>query len=162
MPVLAGRAAACILAAFIGAPAAWADCVQPYENLFTCDIPERSATVQFCRIFGDNPEDLPEYRYSYGDNGTAELVFTTRQATSTAVSGVWGIPGTAITTAYVNGQTVYAAFVPFDEHEYRRSAVVLVYKDMDSYVNEREKGILARRSCYPPSIVVNQEWFGPG
>lgn len=154
-----------IFAAMLASGAAYADgyCNEPYDEFFACDIPERGARVEFCRVLdrAQITDQTPEYRYSYAENGVVQLSFDTANAMSTAASGIRGIWGDALTTGFDNAGTIYAAYIPV-EADYPSEAVVMVYPSMDDYIKGEEGTVLARRYCYPPSIDVNMEWFGPG
>lgn len=138
-------------------------CNEPYDEFFACDIPERGARVEFCRILdrAEITRQTPEYRYSYAEHGEVKLSFDSANAMSTVANGIRGISGDALTTGYDNAGTVYAAYIPMGD-VYPQQAVVMVFPSMDDYLKGEEGNVLARRYCYPPTVHVNMEWFGPG
>ncbi len=152
-------------AALLAGGAADADgyCNEPYDEFFACDIPERGARVEFCRVLDRTAitDQIPEYRYSYAEHGQVKLSFDTANAMSTVSTGIRGISGDALTTGFDNAGTVYAAYIPAGD-VYPQQAVVMVYPSMDDYLKGEDGDVLGRRYCYPPTIQVNMEWFGPG
>lgn len=152
-------------AALLASGAASADgfCNEPYDEFFACDIPERGARVEMCRILDRSQitKQTPEYRYSYAEHGVVKLAFDTTNAMSTVASNIRGIDGDALTTGFDNAGTIYAAYIPADQ-DYPQQAVVIVYPSMDDYTNSDGGRVLGRRYCYPSSVYVNMEWFGPG
>ena len=87
-------------------------CAAPYSDFFACDIPERGARVEFCRIMEreEITVQTPEYRHTYREHGQVQLTSDTDKAISTAASGIRGISGDALTTGFDNAGTIHAAY----------------------------------------------------
>lgn len=155
---------AVLVVVLLTSSSAFADgyCNEPYDEFFACDIPERGARVEFCRILDRDQitAQTLEYRYSYAEHGIVKLSFDTDDAMSTVSTGIRGISGDALTTGLDNAGTIYAAYIPAGD-VYPQQAVLMVYPSMDDYLRGEDGDVLGRRYCYPPSIHTNIESFGP-
>lgn len=141
---------------------AWADCPDGMQMLFTCSIVERNATVELCQADG-------MIQYTYATDGEVELQFTGPGAGGVK-SRVQGIHGDAFASAAKRGDMYYAVFIDrelmrFDgSHDLHspNPAVVQVYASSDDFNDFRNDKHVARRVCYPPTIEVDDNNFGPG
>lgn len=163
-----GRAASRGIAALILALAAGpalADCAPPGELLFACEFPERKARVEICRLPGGALD------YAYISPKGRELSFRADSGIGGVKDHVQGIHGPAYATALSNGGTVYAVFVDGalmnldGEGQERNSpnpAVLQVYGSEQDFNEYKQDKPIQRRVCYPPSIRIDHENFGPG
>lgn len=140
-----------------------AECPADMHPMFGCSVIERGAMVRMC--YGDG-----RIHYSYSVDGVTELEFT-GSAWGVIKSHVKGIDGTAYASAVGHGNTYYAIFVDRDLMQLdlgdppARSpnpAVVQVYESQDALVDYTNDRPIARRVCYPPTIDIDNHYFGPG
>lgn len=141
----------------------WADCPEGMHFLFGCDIIERGARVEMCS--GDG-----KIQYRYSVDGMTELEFI-GPAWGGLKNHVQGLHGHAYASAARQGDMFYAAFVDRDlmNFDAGRSgagspnpAVVQVYASEEAFVDPENDDPIARRVCYPPSIELDNNNFGPG
>lgn len=159
---------AALLASFAitAASPLWADCQDAFALLFRCAIPERDAVIELCRDGGSGA-----LQYSYWTSEKTELQFVSATAYGVVRENVQGINGAAYGMAASNGGTFYAIYVDealmFSERAPRGSrsstpAVVQVYPSETALNDQAKDGFIARRVCYPPSIDIDNNAFGPG
>lgn len=137
---------------------ALADCDEDFDLVFYCDIPEHNAAVLLCEN-----HSTKEAEYNYWVDGQMELEFKTKDMWGELKKKVRGIPPPPIEeavegTAYVNGTTYYAVWADKE----KTAAVLHVYDSKETFQPFDEDKPIARRSCDPNSIIVDEEWFGFG
>lgn len=140
-----------------------AACPDGMEFLFGCEIVERGAQVEMCS--GDG-----QTRYTYSVDGVPELEFT-GPSWGGSKQQVNGIHGHAYASATRSGNMFYAAFVDGDLMNSGAAgapvsspnpAVVQVYASEKALVDFKSDEPIARRVCYPPTIELGDNNFGPG
>ncbi|WP_338665920.1 hypothetical protein VQH23_12215 [Pararoseomonas sp. SCSIO 73927] len=139
---------------------AMANCIPPWQTQFACNIPERNARVEFCRIA--EPQRHPrrqEVYYTFVTGiGPAELhfeadgyIFSTKEVDTTRPSEITSGIG------YPRGEYVYAFFVT--EHSSRPGSVsnaeVRVYNSIDAFTNSKRDNEIARFRCQPSSVIAD-------
>lgn len=142
-----------------------ADCAPGWKPLFSCDFPEHNARVQLCRNGASGAVS-----YDYSADGRVELVFTDPTPRGGVKQRVRGITGGAAGMGFANGATVYAVFgagallwPSSDEGaQSPNPAVLQVYDSVAAFDAFEDDRPVQRRVCYPPSIALDSEWFGPG
>jgi len=150
---------------FLPFPAA-ANCIPPWQTHFACNITDKNARAEFCRIAdtSGNP-GKPEAYYTYtvgtepvelyfeSDNiwfSTKDFILEHQYDTSSGMG-------------YVHGKMVYSFFVTQDErlNNRVREADVRVYRSIDDFTNRDRDLEVARLSCDPGSIVANTDMIAP-
>lgn len=154
-----------ILAAAVMAFAAplSAACPEGMEFLFACDIVERGARVEMCAGGGLT-------QYTYAVDGVPELEFV-GPTWGGSKARVAGIHGHAYASATRSGNLFYAAFVDRDlmgidagggSLNSPNPAVVQVYDSEEAFTDFEADAPIARRVCFPPTIELGDNNFGPG
>lgn len=146
-------------------PAA-ANCIPPWQTHFACNIPEKNARAEFCRIAdtSSNPgKHEVYYTYAVGTE-PAELYFesdTIRFSTKDFI--LEHQYDTDSGMGYVYGKMVYSFFVTQDErlNNRVREAEVRVYRSIDDFTSRDRDLEVARLYCDPNSIEANTDLIGP-
>lgn len=131
----------------------WADCNENFVFLFGCEFPEHNASVQLCRNTSTG-----ESQYKYWADGQLELSFISSVTPAGVKESLRNISSDPLGMAAVNGTTYYAIWADPDY----TSAVLHVYENETDFQAFSSDQPITRRVCYPQSIEVNDEWFGPG
>lgn len=143
-----------------------ANCIPPWQTHFACDIPEKNARAEFCRIA--DPAAHPGksqayYTYAVG-TAPAELYFESDSVVfSTKDFILEHQSDTSSGMGYLYGKMVYSFFVTQDErlNNRVREAEVRVYNSADDFTSRDRNLEVARLSCDPDSIVANIGLIAP-
>lgn len=153
--------AAGLAAALTSAGAAGANCPPPYATVFSCEIPERDARVEFCELPGvtDDPARFT-YNYTVG-TAPAELFF---EADGYYFSTkYYDAPGMAETVGWglKYGPMIYSVFIYGEYLGKPEGAQIHVYDSVDAFGSEERENESERRYCDPASIRVNWDSIAP-
>ncbi len=148
-----------VLATLLSSPA-WANCVPPWQTQFACNVPERNARAEFCRIA--EPKQHPDkkeayYNYTVGTQ-PAELYFETDSTWfSTKDTEVDHPTDLTMAVGYARGQYVYAFVVTEDKREDDgiRDAEIRVYNSTETFTNDVKDNHVTKLYCDPLSIVAD-------
>ncbi|PZO67027.1 MAG: hypothetical protein DI498_04585 [Paracoccus denitrificans] len=142
-----------------------AGCHDPYLTLFSCDVPERNASIEFCQLMPEHKDTgLKSNRYIYTRNGQVELTFETDTTWFAMKRSLPGMQGDPIGAAMARDGAVYAFYIPHNyEPPDNMQGQLLVYRSLDDFnVFDWDPATpIARRVCYPPSVVVETDLLGP-
>lgn len=147
------------MATLMASPAL-ANCIPPWQTQFACNIPERNARAEFCRIAepGEHPGKKEAY-YSYVvGTKPAELYFETDSTWfSTKDTNIDHPTDLTMALGYARGDYVYAFVVTEDKREDDgiRDAEVRVYSSTEAFTNEVKDNHVSRLYCDPASIVAD-------
>ena len=153
------------LTAFIPLPA-MANCIPPWQTQFACNIPERNARAEFCRIA--DPKAHPDKKEAYYNYviGTkpSELYFETNSTWfSTKDTNINHPIDMTMAMGYARGDYVYAFVVTEDKRNADgiRDAEVRVYSSTDKFTNDTKDNETAKLYCDPASIIADQDSIRP-
>ncbi|MCT7663164.1 hypothetical protein [Shinella kummerowiae] len=147
------------LAALLSSPAL-ANCVPPWQTQFACNIPERNARAEFCRIAApvDHPSKKEAYYIYVVGTAPAELYFETDSLWFSTKDMLVDHP-TDLTMAvgFARADYVYAFVVTEDkrEHDGIRDGEVRVYESTDAFTNDVKGNQVNTLYCDPESIVAD-------
>jgi hypothetical protein len=143
-----------------------ANCLPPWQTHFACDLPERNARAEFCRIAKPQQHPgVPEHYYSFV-RGTqpAELYFQTDSYWFTTKDVDVNHPSSfRVGVGYARGNTVYAFFVN-QRHSDQRivgDAEVRVYESTDAFSSSTRDNEQLRLRCAPGSVVADTAAIAP-
>lgn len=154
------RARALLILAMLFSSPALANCVPPWQMQFACNVPERNARAEFCRI--TDPQQHPGkkeayYNYTVGTQ-PAELYFET-DSTWFSTKDTEADHPTDLTMAvgYARGQYVYAFVLTEDKREDDgiRDAEIRVYDSTDAFTSDVKDNHVTKLYCDPRSIVAD-------
>ncbi len=143
-----------------------ANCIPPWRMQFACNIPERHARVEFCRLPepGDHPGKKEAY-YTYAVGAAAaELYFETDSTWfSTKDTEIDHPTDLTMAVGYAHGRYVYAFVVTEDKREADgiRQGEVRVYGSTDAFTNDTRDNELTRLACDPASILADRASIRP-
>lgn len=152
-------------ALFLSSPVV-ANRLPPYQTLFACQIPERNARAEFCRLPdpGKHPK-LKEGHYSYAVGARpAELHFETNSIWfSTKDTDVDDPLGLTTAMGFALRSYVYAFVVTEDRADSDRilAADVRVYSSTDAFTNDTKGNEIARLACEPSTIIADTASIRP-
>ena len=143
-----------------------ANCLPPWQTHFACDLPERNARAEFCRIA--NPDQHPglrEHSYSFvRGTAPAELYFQTDSYLfSTKDMDADHPTFFRVGVGYARGNTVYAFFVN-QRHSDQRivgEAEVRVYESIDAFSSLTRHTEQLSLRCAPGSVVADTAAIAP-
>lgn len=143
-----------------------ANCLPPYQTQFACQIPERNARAEFCRL--SDPAKHPKLKegyYSYAVGaGPAELHFETNSIWfSTKDTDVDDPLGLTMAVGFALRSHVYAFVVIEDraDPDRIRAADVRVYSSIDAFTNDTKGTEIARLACEPSTIIADTASIRP-
>ncbi|WP_338661256.1 hypothetical protein VQH23_13515 [Pararoseomonas sp. SCSIO 73927] len=145
---------------------ALANCLPPWQTQFACNIPERNARVEFCRIADARLRAGRAEVYYTFVTGTqpAELyfeadhyIFSTKQMGADRPSEITSGIG------YPRGNYVYSFFITDDRRRPGnvRGAEVRAYSSIEAFTNSKRGNEIVRLRCDPSSIVADMGSIAP-
>ena len=153
------------LTTFLPLPA-MANCIPPWQTQFACNIPDRDARVEFCRIA--DPKAHPDKKEAYYNyvTGTkpSELYFETDSTWfSTKDTNIDHPTDMTMALGYARGEYVYAFVVTEDKRlgGAIRDAEVRVYSSTEKFTNDAKDNESARLYCDSKSIIADQDSIAP-
>lgn len=154
-----------LLLALLPLPAS-ANCIPPWQLHFACEIPERDASVEFCRIADTAKHPgLKEGYYSYvTGTGPADLYFQTDEIWfSTKDTNINHPTDLTMAMGYKHGPWVYGFTITQDSRigDRIRDAEVRVYRSTDDFSSDVKDVEATRLYCDPDSIRANQDLIAP-
>ncbi|RKK01241.1 hypothetical protein EBE87_27670 [Pseudoroseomonas wenyumeiae] len=143
-----------------------ANCIPPWQTQFACDIPERNARVEFCRIAEPRLHPGRAELYYTFVTGTrpAELyfeaesyIFSTKEMDADRPSEITSGIG------YPRGNYVYAFFITEDRRRPGnvRDAEVRAYSSVDAFSNSKRSNDIIKLRCERSSIVADFDSIRP-
>lgn len=156
---------ATVMVVFASLPAT-ANCIPPWQTQFACNIPDRNARAEFCRIDDTkaNPGKKEAY-YSYATgSGPTELYFETDNTLfSTKDTDINHPTDMTMAIGYARGDYVYAFVVTEDNRipDRIRDAEVRVYKTIDAFSNDKKDTEIMRLYCASASILADRDSIRP-
>lgn len=161
MPVLA----AATLALFTALPAA-ANCTPPWQTLFACNIPERDARAEFCKIADTKAHPgMKEVYYNYVvGTKPSQLYFQAEgYIFSTKDTDVNHPTDLTMAIGFPNGKHVYAFSVTEDSRLAGgyRDAQVRVYSSIDAFTSSEKDTELIKLYCDSSSIIADRNEIRP-
>ena len=143
-----------------------ANCLPPWQTHFACDLPERNARAEFCRIAEPaRHPGQPEHYYSFV-RGTqpAELYFQTDSYRFTTKDMDPDHPHHfRVGVGYARGNTVYAFFVNQRRSDQRivGDAEVRVYESTEAFSSLTRHNEQLSLRCAPGSVVADTAAIAP-